>query len=58
MADYNIEVTTGNPNFAGTFDAIFVTLIGSDGESDPVQLNLFVVIGGSVSCTLLQYYSS
>lgn len=57
MAHYNIEVTTGNLNFAGTFDSIFVTLIGSDEESDPVQLNLFVVITGSVSCTLLQYYS-
>lgn len=52
MAKYNVEVTTGNLDYSGTFDLIFVTLIGSDGESDPIHLNVFGVISGSVSCTL------
>lgn len=53
MAEYKVEVTTsGNLNYSGTFDLIFVTLFGSEGESDPIQLNIFAVISGSVSCTL------
>uniref|UniRef100_A0A674N9N1 Uncharacterized protein n=1 Tax=Takifugu rubripes TaxID=31033 RepID=A0A674N9N1_TAKRU len=41
MAKYHLEVTTGNQNYSGTFDQIFVTLIGSDGQSDKIQLNIF-----------------
>lgn len=52
MAEYNVEVTTGNLDYSGTFDLIFVTLIGSEGECDPIQLNIFAVKSGSVSCTL------
>lgn len=52
MAKYHLEVTTGNQNFSGTFDQIFVTLIGSDGQSDKIQLNIFGIGCGSVSCTL------
>lgn len=50
MAKYHLEVTTGNLKYSGTFDQIFVTLIGSDGRSDKIELNIFG-IGGSVSCT-------
>lgn len=52
MAKYNVEVTTGNLNFSGTFDLIFLTLVGSDGESEPTHLNLFAMISDTVSCIL------
>lgn len=52
MAKYHLEVTTGNLKKSGTFDQIFVTLIGSDGQSDKILLNIFDVGRGSVSCTL------
>lgn len=51
MAKYHLEVTTGNQNYSGTSDQIFVTLIGSDGQSDKIQLNIFGIGRGSVSCT-------
>uniref|UniRef100_H2VCF5 Uncharacterized protein n=1 Tax=Takifugu rubripes TaxID=31033 RepID=H2VCF5_TAKRU len=47
MAKYHLEVTTGNQNYSGTFDQIFVTLIGSDGQSDKIQLNIFGIGRGS-----------
>lgn len=52
MARYLLEVTTGNLNYSETFDQIFLTLIGSDGQSDKIRLNIFGIGRGSVSCTL------
>lgn len=52
MAEYKVEVTTGNLTKSGTLDLIFVTLFGSEGESAPIHLNVLGVISGSVSCTL------
>lgn len=51
MAEYTVEVTTGNRDYSGTFDFIFLTLFGSDGQSDKIQLNFFAVVNDSVSCT-------
>ncbi|TWW68834.1 hydroperoxide isomerase ALOXE3-like [Takifugu flavidus] len=47
MAKYHLEVTTGNQNYSGTFDQLFATLIGSDGRSDKIQLNIFGIGRGS-----------
>lgn len=51
MAEYKVEVTTGNRYYSGTFDSIYVTLIGSDGESDPILLNIAGILTGSVGGT-------
>ncbi|XP_071771915.1 hydroperoxide isomerase ALOXE3-like [Centroberyx gerrardi] len=39
MAEYKIEVTTGDITNAGTFDYIFVTLIGTAGKSERTELD-------------------
>lgn len=39
MAEYKLEVTTGDLKKAGTWDHIFVTLFGSDGQSERTELN-------------------
>lgn len=39
MAEYRVEVTTGNLRKAGTWDHIFVTLIGSEAQSDRTEFN-------------------
>ncbi|XP_071386318.1 hydroperoxide isomerase ALOXE3-like [Centroberyx affinis] len=39
MAEYKLEVTTGDIPHAGTFDYIFVTLIGTEGESERTELD-------------------
>ena len=38
MAEYTLEVTTGSMLHAGTFDNLFVTLIGTERQSEPTQL--------------------
>ncbi|XP_070781616.1 hydroperoxide isomerase ALOXE3-like [Enoplosus armatus] len=43
MAEYKLEVTTGNMTNAGTFDNIHVTLFGTGGESGRTELNNFGV---------------
>lgn len=43
MAEYKIEVTTGNMQDAGTFDHVYVTLIGTKGESERTELDNFGV---------------
>lgn len=43
MAEYKLEVTTGNMMTAGTFDHIYVTLIGTGGESERTELDNFGV---------------
>lgn len=43
MAEYKIEVTTGNMQDAGSFDHIYVTLIGTKGESERTELDNFGV---------------
>ncbi|KAM8725490.1 hydroperoxide isomerase ALOXE3-like isoform 1-T1 [Acanthopagrus schlegelii] len=39
MAEYKLEVTTGDMINAGTFDHIFVTLIGTGGKSERTELD-------------------
>ncbi|KAM8725544.1 hydroperoxide isomerase ALOXE3-like [Acanthopagrus schlegelii] len=39
MAEYKLEVTTGNMTNAGTFDHVFVTLIGTGGKSERTELD-------------------
>ncbi|GLD49376.1 polyunsaturated fatty acid lipoxygenase ALOX8-like isoform X4 [Lates japonicus] len=41
MAEYTLDVITGNMMFAGTFDNLFVTLIGTERESERTQLTSF-----------------
>ncbi|KAM4633854.1 hydroperoxide isomerase ALOXE3-like isoform 1-T2 [Polymixia lowei] len=41
MAVYKVEVTTGDMAHAGTFDSIFITLIGTEGESKRTELDNF-----------------
>ncbi|XP_068198242.1 hydroperoxide isomerase ALOXE3-like [Antennarius striatus] len=41
MAEYKLEVTTGNLKQAGTWDHIYVTLFGSKGQSDRTELDNF-----------------
>ncbi|XP_049915016.1 hydroperoxide isomerase ALOXE3-like [Epinephelus moara] len=39
MAEYKLQVTTGDMTHAGTFDHIFVTLIGTGGKSERTELD-------------------
>ncbi|XP_041815313.1 hydroperoxide isomerase ALOXE3-like [Chelmon rostratus] len=39
MAEYKLEVTTGDMTNAGTFDYIYATLIGTEGKSERTVLN-------------------
>ena len=43
MAEYKLEVTTGNMTHAGTFDHVFVTLIGTGGKSERTELDNYGV---------------
>ncbi|CAK6961910.1 hydroperoxide isomerase ALOXE3-like [Scomber scombrus] len=43
MAEYKLEVTTGNMTNAGTFDYVHVTLVGTEGESERTVLDNFGV---------------
>ncbi len=38
MAEYKVEVTTGNLKRAGTWDHIFITLFGTAGQSERTEL--------------------
>lgn len=38
MAEFALEVTTANVTYAGTFDSLYVTLIGSDASSEHTHL--------------------
>lgn len=48
---YKVQVTTGQGLLAGTFDSIFITLVGTNGESSKYPLNQAgtTCIQGSVS---------
>ena len=39
MAVYKVHVTTGDMCLAGTNDHVFVTLVGTDGESERTELD-------------------
>lgn len=39
MAEYKVEVTTGGMKHAGTWDHIFMTLIGTKGQSERTELD-------------------
>lgn len=41
MAEYKLEVTTGDIAHAGTFDHVYVTLIATKGESERTELDNF-----------------
>ncbi|KAL7387778.1 hypothetical protein ABVT39_000827 [Epinephelus coioides] len=41
MAEYKLEVTTGDRQNAGTWDHIYVTLIGTEGQSERTELDNF-----------------
>lgn len=43
MAEYKLEVTTGNMTYAGTFDHVFATLIGTGGKSEQTELDNYGV---------------
>ncbi|XP_073349119.1 hydroperoxide isomerase ALOXE3-like [Pagrus major] len=43
MAEYKLEVTTGNMTNAGTFDNVFVTLLGTGGKSERTELDNYGV---------------
>uniref|UniRef100_A0A8D0AG22 Arachidonate 15-lipoxygenase B-like n=1 Tax=Sander lucioperca TaxID=283035 RepID=A0A8D0AG22_SANLU len=52
MAEYTLEVTTGSMLQAGTFDNLYVTLIGTERQSERTQLTSFGLDEktGKVSC--------
>lgn len=41
MPEYKLEVTTGDVKHAGTFDNIYVTLFGTEGQSERKELDNF-----------------
>uniref|UniRef100_A0A672HFP0 Si:dkey-17e16.9 n=1 Tax=Salarias fasciatus TaxID=181472 RepID=A0A672HFP0_SALFA len=41
MAEYKLEVTTGNMKYAGTMDYIHATLFGTEGQSERTELDNF-----------------
>uniref|UniRef100_UPI0037E96B61 hydroperoxide isomerase ALOXE3-like n=1 Tax=Semicossyphus pulcher TaxID=241346 RepID=UPI0037E96B61 len=41
MAEYKLDVTTGDMKNAGTFDHIYVTLFGTEGQSERTELDNF-----------------
>ncbi|XP_037606919.1 hydroperoxide isomerase ALOXE3-like [Sebastes umbrosus] len=41
MAEYKLEVTTGDRQYAGTWDHIYVTLFGTEGQSERTELDNF-----------------
>uniref|UniRef100_A0A3B4V3U7 Hydroperoxide isomerase ALOXE3-like n=1 Tax=Seriola dumerili TaxID=41447 RepID=A0A3B4V3U7_SERDU len=41
MAEYKLEVTTGDMQYAGTWDHIFITFFGNEGQSDRTELDNF-----------------
>ncbi|KAG8011325.1 Hydroperoxide isomerase ALOXE3 [Nibea albiflora] len=41
MAEYKLEVTTGDKQYAGTWDHLYVTLFGAKGQSERTELDNF-----------------
>ncbi|XP_030630815.1 hydroperoxide isomerase ALOXE3-like [Chanos chanos] len=39
MAEYKVTITTGEMMWGGTFDNVFITLVGTEGESERTMLN-------------------
>ena len=39
MAEYKLEVSTGDMEYAGTWDHIYVTLFGTEGQSERTELD-------------------
>lgn len=39
MAEYKVEVTTGDMQHAGTLDHIFITIFGTTGQSERTELD-------------------
>lgn len=50
MFKYQLQVTTGQQSFGGTYDYVFLTLIGKEGESERTELKTcFGFRAGTVS---------
>uniref|UniRef100_A0A3Q1BXD0 PLAT domain-containing protein n=1 Tax=Amphiprion ocellaris TaxID=80972 RepID=A0A3Q1BXD0_AMPOC len=58
MSEYTLEVTTGSMLHAGTFDNLYVTLMGSERQSEHIPLtNVGVDKSGKVeNVVLIQLY--
>ena len=41
MAEYKLEVTTGDMTYAGTRDHLYVTLFGTKGQSERTEMDNF-----------------
>ncbi|XP_047429794.1 hydroperoxide isomerase ALOXE3-like [Mugil cephalus] len=41
MAEYKLQVTTGDMKYAGTMDRVYVTLFGTEGKSERTELDNF-----------------
>lgn len=41
MAEYKVQVTTGDMKYAGTMDHIYITLFGTEGQSERTELDNF-----------------
>ena len=56
MAVYKIQMKTGDVQYAGTWDCIFITLFGGEGQSERTELDNFGVdfATGTVSSIQLQ----
>ncbi len=39
MPEYKVDVTTGDNALSGTFDHIYITLVGTQGESEKTELD-------------------
>lgn len=39
MAEYKLEVTTGDMKYAGTLDNIYIILFGTEGQSERTKLD-------------------
>ncbi|XP_031695169.1 hydroperoxide isomerase ALOXE3-like, partial [Anarrhichthys ocellatus] len=54
MTEYKLEVTTGDRQNAGTWDHIFITLFGTEGQSERTELDNF---GIDFTTGTFDYYS-
>ncbi|XP_049446929.1 hydroperoxide isomerase ALOXE3-like [Epinephelus fuscoguttatus] len=58
MAEYKLEVTTGDMQYAGTWDNIYVTLLGTEGQSERTKLDNFDFSTGTTGIYTVKTSSS
>ncbi|KAM4750893.1 polyunsaturated fatty acid lipoxygenase ALOX15B-like [Anableps anableps] len=54
MVEYSVTVYTSDRAFADTYDYVYITLVGTDGESERIQLPSSLICGElqcTISCT-------